>query len=137
MDIKEYEKLLNEAYTELPKVLYKKERFVIPDVKGRIIKTRTQITNFREIAKHLSRSEQHFFKFILKELGVRGDLNEKNGNIILYSKFQPTMLNKAVLKYFKEFVECSHCNSPDTVFINNNMSLKCNACGHQEKIKQL
>lgn len=136
MDEVEYTQLLDKAYADLPEVLYKKERFEIPQVKGRLIKTRTVITNFKDIAKHFSREENHFFKFMLKEVGVRGDLNDR-GEIILHSRFQPAVLNKAVLSYFKHYVECGHCNSPDTIFMDNGMTLKCNACGHQQKISQI
>ncbi len=136
MEEKEYLGLLDKAYSELPQVLYKKERFEIPQVKGRLIKSRTVINNFREIAKHFSRNEGHFFRFMLKEVGVRGETNDK-GELTLHSRFQPTMLNKAVEKYFKQFVQCPHCNSPDTVFMNDATVLKCNACGHQEKISRV
>lgn len=136
MEQDEYEKLLNKAYEDLPEVLYKKERFEIPQVKGKLIKTRTIITNFNEIAKHFSRDKDHMFKFMLKEVGVRGELNNRN-ELILHSRFQPAMLNKAVNTYFENYVKCPHCNSPDTIFANNATILKCNACGHQEKIKGL
>lgn len=136
MDEQEYTKLLDKAYSDLPEVLYKKERFEIPRVRGRIIKSRTVITNFKDIAKYLSREIVHFSKFMLKELGVRGEIDER-GELVLHSKFQPGILNKAVGNYYKNYVECPHCNSPDTVFVNNGMVLKCNACGHQENIKTL
>ncbi len=136
MDEEEYKKLLDKAYVDLPEVLYKKERFEIPQVRGKLIKTRTQILNFGEIAKHLAREKDHMFKFILKEVGVRGEYNSK-GELTLHSRFQPAMLNKAVESYFNIYVKCSHCNSPDTIFANNATILKCNACGHQEKIKGL
>jgi translation initiation factor 2 subunit 2 len=136
MEEKEYLKLLDKAYSELPEVLYKKERFEIPKVTGKIIKTRTIITNFKDIAKHFSRPEDHFYKFLLKELGVRGEYNNK-GELTLHSRFQPTVLNKSVEKYFHEFVECPHCHSPDTILMNDHTLLKCNACGHQEKIPKL
>ena len=136
MDEKEYLNLLETAYNELPNVLYKKERFEVPQVKGRIIKTRTQITNFKEISKHFSRDENHFFRFMLKEVGVRGDQGFK-GDITLHSRFQPAMLNKAVKKYFDIFVSCSHCHSPDTVLDSNNTLKKCNACGHQEVVQKI
>ncbi len=137
MDDTKYEQLLDQAYSELPEVLYKKARFVVPEVKGRLIKTRTQISNFGEIAKHLARDQDHFFKYMLKFVGVRGDLNEQRGEVILHSRFQPAILNKGVSKYFKEYVECSHCTSPDTVLIEQNGLKKCNACGHQEKVARL
>jgi translation initiation factor 2 subunit 2 len=136
MEEKDYLKLLDKAYSELPEVLYKKERFEIPKVTGRIIKTRTLITNFGEIAKYFSRDKDHMYKFLLKDLGIRGEYNEK-GELTLHSKFQPNVLNKAVENYFKNYVQCTHCHSPDTIFINNGATLKCNACGHQETIQKL
>ena len=136
MEEKEYVSLLEKAYEDLPQVLFKKARFEIPEVKGRLVKTRTMITNAREIAKHFSRDENHFFKFMLKEVGVRGELNQR-GDITLFSRFQPAALNKAVKSYYNQYIECKHCNSPDTVFQNDGTVLKCNACGHQEKISKL
>ncbi len=136
MDEKEYTSLLDKAYADLPAVINRKGRFEVPTVKGRLVKSRTIITNFRDISKTLSRDEIHCFKFVLKEVGVRGDINEK-GEVTLFSRFQPAMLNKAISKYFKTYVECTHCTSPDTIFINDNTFIKCNACGHQEKIPKL
>ena len=86
MDSTKYEKLLDNCYSELPEVLYKKERFEIPEVSGRIVKTRTQITNFGDIAKHLQREISHMYRFFLKFLGMRGELNDRNGNVILFSR---------------------------------------------------
>ena len=137
MDQAKYEQLLDKAYEELPAVLYKKDRFEIPEVKGRLIKTRTQIRNFGEIAKHLSRDQNHFFKYLLKFVGVRGDLNDSKGEVILHSRFQPAILNKGVKSYFTDYVECPHCNSPDTILQDSNGIKKCNACGHQEKVARL
>ncbi|MCA9495793.1 MAG: translation initiation factor IF-2 subunit beta [Nanoarchaeota archaeon] len=132
MEEKEYLELLDKAYEDLPQVLYKKERFEIPEVRGKIIKTRTIISNFRTIAKHLARKEEHFQKFILKDVGVRGDLTPK-GELILHSRFQPLVLNKAVKNYYANYVACAHCNSPDTVLNDDASVLKCNACGNKEK----
>lgn len=136
MDKTEYLKLLDNAYKDLPEVLYKKARFEIPEVKGRLVKSRTIVSNFRDIAKHFSREIDHFSKFMLKELGVRGEVDSR-GELILHSRFQPNMLNKSINRYFTSYVECSHCKSPDTVFEENDTILKCNACGHQAKISRL
>ena len=136
MDESKYIQLLDEAYKQLPEVVYKKQRFEVPQVSGRIIKSRTVITNFREIAKHLGREESHFLRFMLKEVGVRGECNDK-GDLTLHSRFQPAMLNKAVSSYFLKYVQCPHCNSPDTIITDENSILKCNACGHQEKITRI
>lgn len=137
MDDTKYEELLDKAYLDLPEVLYKKDRFEVPEVRGRLIKSRTVITNFREIAKHLSREQEHFSKFMLRELGVRGDIQDQRGELVLHSRFQPGILNKGVKNYFNIYVQCPHCNSPDTILEENNSLLKCNACGHQEKVAKL
>lgn len=137
MDDNTYIELLDKAYADLPEVLYKKERFEVPQVKGRLVKTRTIITNFKDISKHLSRDDQHMMRFMLKELGVRGELVDQRGELVLHSRFQPALLNKAVGNYFKGFVLCPHCNSPDTILMEDNSVLKCNACGHQERIQRI
>ena len=134
MDNKVYEELLDKAYAELPEVLYKKGRFEIPKVSGKLIKSRTLITNFREIGKDLARDEAHLLKYFLREAGVRGETNDK-GELTLHSRFQPTALNKIIERYYQGFVECPNCRSPDTD-LNGNI-LKCKACGHQEKVKGL
>lgn len=136
MNSSEYEKLLDQCYSELPEVLTKKKRFVIPDVKGRVIKTRTLIRNFSDIAKHFNRDTPHMYRFMLKFVGVRGELNDK-GEVTLFSRFQPAMLNKGVHSYFNQYVECSYCKSPDTELLENNLKIKCKACGHEEKIPQI
>ncbi|MFP4402377.1 MAG: translation initiation factor IF-2 subunit beta [Candidatus Nanoarchaeia archaeon] len=137
MNIQEYEQLLDNCYAELPEVLNKKKRFVIPEVKGRVIKTRTQITNFSDIAKQLNRDISHMYRFMLKFVGVRGELNTEKGDVILFSRFQPAMLNKGVKSYYEQYVECSYCKSPDTTLENNGLKIKCSACGHEEKVPQI
>ena len=136
MEEKDYLELLDKAYEDLPEVLYKRERFEIPQVSGRIVKTRTMITNFRDITKTLSRKEDHFSKFMLRDLGVRGEVSPR-GDLILHSKFQPGILNKGVENYFKQYVQCPHCNSPDTEINEGNSQMTCKACGHVEKIVKL
>ena len=134
MEEKEYLELLDKAYDELPEVLYKKGRFEIPKVKGRLIKTRTQIDNFKTIAKTLIRPEDHLLKYFLREAGVRGETNRR-GVLILHSRFQPAALNKIIEKYYNTYVECPHCRSPDTTL--GETSFTCKACGHEEKISKL
>ena len=136
MDDSKYEQLLEQCYNELPEVLTKKQRFEIPEVRGRVVKTRTIINNFADISKHFNRDTAHMYRFMIKFVGVRGELNEK-GEITLFSKFQPAMLNKGVHSYFSQYVECSYCKSPDTVLLDNNLKIKCKACGHEEKVLQI
>ena len=137
MDTQTYEKLLDNCYSELPEVLYKKERFEIPEVSGRIVKTRTQINNFSEISKQFQRDINHMYRFFLKFLGMRGEIDESKGEVTLFSRFQPAMLNKGVKAYYDQYVECEYCKSPDTQLIDNNLKKKCKACGHEQKVPQI
>lgn len=137
MEESTYLEILEKAYEDLPKVLYKTQRFEIPEVRGRLIKTRTHITNFVEISKDFSREPEHLFKFFLKEVGVRGDLNLNRGEIVLHSRFQPGILNKTVENYFKIYVKCSKCTRPDTILSQDGTTLTCKACGHVETVAKL
>ncbi len=136
MEEKEYKELLDKTYSELPEVLYKKGRFELPQVRGKLIRSRTLINNFRDIAKHLSRQEEHLLKYFLREAGVRGDVNNK-GELTLHSRFQPTILNKIIETYFKTYIECKHCRSPDTTLDEKGINIKCKACGHEERVTGL
>lgn len=133
MDIQEYEKLLDKGFSELPEVIKKKERFVIPLVKGRIQRNRTIISNFNDIIEKSGRETEHLQKYFLREAGVRGQL-ERN-SLVLHSKFSPNILNKVIKKYFEEFVICSYCQKPDTQLQDD--TLICKACGHRQKVKRL
>ena len=136
MEDSKYEELLDQCYSELPEVLTKKQRFEIPDVKGRVVKTRTIINNFLDISKHFNRDNAHMYRFMIKFVGVRGEINDR-GDVTLFSRFQPAMLNKGIHAYFSQYVECSYCKSPDTELLDNNLKIKCKACGHEEKIPQI
>lgn len=135
MKEEEYTKILDEAYKDLPKILHKKNRFEIPKVTGKIIKTRTIISNFKEIVAGFDRDENHLFKFFLKDIGIRGEINSKS-ELVLHSRFTPTILNKSIKKYFINFVQCPYCLSPDTILDNLN-KFKCKACGYEEIKKKI
>lgn len=133
MDLKEYEELLDKGFSELPEIIKKKERFVIPLVKGRIERNRTIINNFNEIIEKSGRDSEHIEKYFLREAGVRGQIDKHS--LILHSKFSPNILNKVIKKYFEEYVICPYCQKPDTQLEDD--VLICKACGHRQKVKRL
>jgi len=133
MDFEEYKRLLDKAYSELPDIVKKNERFEIPEVKGRIERNRTLITNFKQIIKAFNRDENHLLKYFLREAGVRGEIN--NGNLILYSRFNSNILKKIITKYFNEYVLCPVCKRPDTELKGN--MIVCKACGAKTPVKEL
>jgi translation initiation factor 2 subunit 2 len=76
----------------------------LPTVKGKLIRSRTVITNFKDIAQKFSREDDHLTKYFLREAGVRGELDAR-GNLTLHSRFQPAGLNNIVSRYFDNIVE--------------------------------
>ena len=130
MDELEYKTLLENCYSELPKDLEKNLRFVVPTFSGKILKSKTLITNLLGVSKDLNRDKDIIIKYLNKELGVKAELDPKN-QLTLYSKFSSSILNLTLKKFFDEKVKCENCLSPDTSLVKN--TIKCNACGFVRK----
>ena len=58
-----YEELLNRAYEQVKVIEGSGERFEIPKIEGFFEGKKTILTNFKEIAKHIRREEEHFLKY--------------------------------------------------------------------------
>ncbi len=131
----DYEKLLKKARKEMPEVVFQKERFEIPKVRGHIQGNRTIVSNFSQIAAVLRRPVEHFLKYILKELATPGELKAKA--VIFNSKLSAKRINEKIKQYSHEFVLCSDCGKPDTKIIKEGgfSYLKCLACGAKKTVK--
>ena len=65
-----YETLLEEGMKNLPDDMIIKERFEVPKVKGHIQGTKTVVTNFKAFLDLFRRDQDHFLKFLLRELAT-------------------------------------------------------------------
>lgn len=132
----EYKELLKKAREQLPKSVFEKERFEIPNVRGHIQGNRTIIRNFLQIADILRRPWGHLLKFILKELATPGEI-KKSGSVIIGTKISASRINEKIRQYANEFVLCSECGKPDTKIEKEDRFtfLKCHACGGRHPIK--
>lgn len=131
----EYEKLLDKAIKEIPEVVFQKDRFEIPKVKGHVQGNKTIVSNFQQIADVLRRPPEHFLKYVLKELATPGELKAKA--VIFSSKISATRINEKIRQYAHEFVLCSECGKPDTKLMKEGgfTFLKCLACGAKRTVK--
>lgn len=131
-----YEKLLDKAIKEKPENCESETRCDIPKVTGRIQGNTTIITNFNQICKFLNRDQQHFIKFLLRELATPGKLDDSR--LVLNRKLNPKLINEKIELYAKIYVFCSECGKPDTQLINENgkLYLKCMACGTRKNVKE-
>jgi translation initiation factor 2 subunit 2 len=131
----EYEKMLENLYKEAKTTNVSTERFEIPKVKGHWEGTKTILTNFGEMVGILRRPQEHFLKFLLKELATPGKVD--NGRLILNRKLSSRLINEKVEKYANEFVICQECKKPDTELIKEHRLnfIHCLACGTKRHVR--
>lgn len=134
--MKDYKDMLLEARKDLPEVVFKKERFEVPKVRGHVQGNRTILTNFTQIAQALRREPEHMLKYVLKEIATPGEI-KRSGSVIFGSKIAASRINDKIKKYTHEFVLCSECGKPDTKLEkeSNFTYLKCTACGAKHTVK--
>jgi translation initiation factor 2 subunit 2 len=133
--MKDYEKLLENAYEKIKKVEGSSERFEIPKIEGHFEGKKTILTNFFQIASHLRRNPEQFQKFILKELAASG---QKEGDrLVLNIKVPSAKINQKVEQYVKEFVLCRECGKPDTEITKEDRIsfIHCLACGAKHSVR--
>ena len=128
--------MLEQVRKSLPEQVLQKDRFEIPKVTGHIQGNRTIISNFLQIANSLRRDNEHFLKYILKELASPGEL-KKSGSLILGTKIAASRINEKIRQYANEFVLCVECGKPDTKLEKEGSLtyMKCTACGAKHIVK--
>ena len=133
----DYEQLLNEAYKNVKQTNVSSDRFEIPKAKGHFEGKKTIITNFNQIASHLRRNQEHFLKFLLKELAASGQSDSER--LILNNKVPSEKINQKIEQYAKEFVLCQECGKPDTELLKENRQgyIHCLACGAKRAVSKI
>lgn len=132
----EYSALLKRAREQLPEVVFERERFEIPKVRGHLEGAKTVVTNFAQLASQLRRPADHMLKFILRELATPGEIN-RAGLLVLGSKVPASRINEKIRQYANEFVLCPDCGKPDTELKREGefAFLKCSACGSKHPVR--
>ena len=131
----DYEQLLNEAYGKVKKAETSGDRFEIPKIEGHFEGRKTILTNFFQIASYIRRNQEHFQKFILKELAVSGQ--REGDRLVLNMKVPSAKINQKIEQYVKEFVLCKECGKPDTELTKEDRMtfIKCLACGAKHSVR--
>jgi len=125
----EYKELLLRGRRNLPESVLKKDRFVIPNIRGHIQGNKTVLSNFYQIADLLGREDEHFLKYILKELATPGEV--KKPLLLLGRKISATRINEKIQEYANKYVICKECGKPETNLSKQGrvLYIRCNACG--------
>src|SRR3989338_3056122 len=107
-----YEELLQKGIESMPKEVHAQERFEVPKVKGHIQGNKTVITNLNQIIGALRRNQEHFIKWMLKELAAQGRWD--GPRFVFTRKLTAVMINSKINQYAEIFVFCYNCKKPDT-----------------------
>ncbi|MEM1587221.1 MAG: translation initiation factor IF-2 subunit beta [Candidatus Bathyarchaeia archaeon] len=139
MDIEEidYEKMLDEAYKQLPSEAFKRERLEVPRAACVTIGSRTFLENFKEICDILNREPGHFLRYLLKEMATSGTIDGQRA--VFHGRFDCEMIDKLIRRYMDEFVNCPICKRPDTKIIKEKRFnfLVCEACGAKSPVRRI
>ena len=131
-----YDSLLNRAIAKTPDRETSGERFVVPRPKTFIEGRTTVWDNFEEVRDTLNREQDHFLKFLLKEMGTAGKV--EGNRLVLQGRFTSDTIAALVDDYVSEYVRCAECGRPDTKLVKYDRvtTLKCDACGAQRSIQK-
>lgn len=133
--MKEYQELLDRALEQIPKMVFEETRFKIPEADVVVVGNRTTLRNFRSIANALNRDPGHLMKYLLRELGVAG--NVEGNQAVFQGRFGKPVVNDRIKRYVEEFVLCRECGKPDTKLLKHERiaMLKCEACGARASVR--
>ena len=131
----DYNKLIEEAYKNLPEKGKTTERFETPKVKGHIQGSKTIISNFIAISDTLRREPGHLLKFLQRELATPALID--GPRLVLGRKLSASLINAKIQQYTETFVLCSECKKPDTQLTKEDRItiLKCTACGAKHPVR--
>lgn len=124
-----YKALLKKARDEMPEKVIHQERFEIPKAEVLYEGKSTVLRNFADIADTINREQEHFFAYLLRELGTAGTIDGRRG--IFKGNISTRLINERIKDYVETFVLCSECGRPDTHLEREarTLVLRCDACG--------
>ena len=133
-----YERLLDRVMSELPETVGKRgDRAIILNPILIHEARRTIITNFKDLAEKLNRDPRHLARFIFKESGKPGVLD--NERLMIQGKLSNDELRRLLKLYVKEFVKCPLCGGFDTKIVAEKRLrfLVCEVCGAKNPVRKI
>ncbi|MBI4181464.1 MAG: translation initiation factor IF-2 subunit beta [Candidatus Aenigmarchaeota archaeon] len=130
----DYEQMLQRALAQVPQREGSGERFELPKAFLEKAGRRTILVNLDEICQALRREQDHFIKFLLKELATKGEAT--GGRLFVLGVFSSEQINRKIELYVKTYVICPECGRPDTKLLREEKVyfLKCEACGARHPV---
>jgi len=133
---KDYDKLLDNIYSNLPEKVTKTERFEMPKFDFFVEGNKTIVKNFKNVSDKVRRDPVLISKHLSKELAVPVEIQGER--LILARKLMGDILNKKLEEFVVKFVMCRQCNRPDTHIEELGHGLRqlvCESCGARTAIR--
>jgi translation initiation factor 2 subunit 2 len=138
IDVNDYDKLLEKAYSEMPEKRVTKERLEIPFPEILVQGNKTIVKNFEAITNKIRRDPKHVGKFLAKELATSFTI--EGGRLVLNSKVNEKLLNEKLKQYMEIFLYCKQCKLPDTRLeeVERGLTIMvCEACGARSPVPKV
>ncbi len=131
----DYEKMLEEAYSQLPLEVFEHKRYEIPKPNCTVYGSRTVLHNFKDVCDALNRDQLHVLRYLSKEMATAGTID--GSRAIFQGRFDAENCERLIERYVKEFVMCPVCKRPDTKIVKERRLyfLICEACGARSSIR--
>jgi translation initiation factor 2 subunit 2 len=114
------------------------ERLELPTADIVWVGNKTIIRNFKQISDVMRRDPQGIAVFMGKELATSANLDQEFRLILLGRKDRES-IERVIQRYFKEYVICPVCGSPDTKLVKERkiVFLICEACGAKSPMREV
>jgi translation initiation factor 2 subunit 2 len=133
--MRDYEKLLDNIYKNLPERVTHKERFEPPRFESFNEGNKTIIKNFGVVVDKLRRDKNIIVKWLSRELAV--PITIEGDRVVLQRRLGNEILNKKLDEFIQKFVLCKECKKPDTRLVELGHGMKqliCEACGARNAV---
>jgi len=132
-----YVQLLERAFQQVKPVQVSPERLKLPEMRVEYEGRSTVIMNFKAICEILRRDPRILASYFGKSLGASYSVEE--GRLYLHARYPPDTLKSVLQGFFRRYVKCPICGSPDTELIRKQrrMELVCEACGAVSAVEKI
>ncbi len=133
---KDYDKLLEGIYDNLPEKATAGERFEIPKFEYFTEGNKTIIKNFKAVTDKIRREPGLLIKFLTKELAVPAE--QQSERLVLQRRLTGDIVNKKLEEFVNKYVMCKECKRPDTHVNELGHGLRqlvCESCGARRSLR--
>ncbi|HIQ28988.1 MAG TPA: translation initiation factor IF-2 subunit beta [Candidatus Caldiarchaeum subterraneum] len=95
------------------------------------------LSNLKQIAEALNREPEHIARFMLKETGRAGAVEEDR--LVIQGRITPEEVRRLIELYVKEFVKCPICGGIDTRLVSEKKFrfVVCEVCGAKNPVRKI